>query len=702
MKKFFSKIKNWFKRHGPSKRRLIQVYAALLYNANIKGFIKGSIYTGPVKNVCVPGLNCYSCPGAAAACPLGALQNALAASGTRAPFYVIGIILLIGLILGRTVCGFLCPVGLGQELLYKIKSPKLKKSRYTRILSYFKYVILLVLVVAIPFAFGLNGKAVPAFCKYICPAGTFGGAIGLLIHPNNASLFDQLGSLFTWKFGLMIAIMVASIFIFRFFCRFFCPLGALYGFFNRFALLGVKLDKNKCTDCGLCVNACKMDIKRVGDHECINCGECIDVCPTKAIRWKGSKLFVHQNAVDAVPAPTEEKPLGALLNKNGVSEPEAVEQNSVISEGVVNTQGARAEAVALQEQAEGTVSVSNPSGRDARAKEKRRNFWLQIAAWAAALALLVGALVYYNLIDQPPSGAETGKPCPDFTADLYGEDGGKFTFSEHEGKVVVIYFWSMQSEASITEIPYLEQLKVAYSDVEIVAIHEGATEGVEAYLGQNGWDNYQISLAQDLMTGDVGEIYSKIAVGNQVPTTVVVNREGKIKYNSPEELTYQLLTSLIAGKNIGDYCPDFTVELYGADGGSFTLSEQKGKVTVINFWATWCGPCVAELPYFEQLKVNYPEIEVIAIHESVSEDVNAYLVKHGWDQWNVKFAQDVMKGANGEVYTSLVNGDAVPVTVIVDQQGKIVYNSVKSMEYDSLAEIVAPLLSENVSNSFEK
>ncbi len=102
------------------------------------------------------------------------------------------------------------------------------------------------------------------------------------------------------------------------------------------------------------------------------------------------------------------------------------------------------------------------------------------------------------------------------------------------------------------------------------------------------------------------------------------------------------------------------------------------------------------------MKVNYPEIEVIAIHESVSEDVNAYLVKHGWDQWNIKFAQDVMKGANGEVYTSLVNGDAVPVTVIVDQQGKIVYNSVKSMEYDSLAEIVAPLLSENVSNSFEK
>ena len=136
MKKFFTKIKDWFKRHKPSKRKLIQVYAALLYNANIKGFITGNIYQGATKFMCVPGLNCYSCPGAVGACPLGALQNALAASGTRAPAYVFGIIILLGLILGRTVCGFLCPVGLGQELLYKIKTPKLKKSKFKYSLSY--------------------------------------------------------------------------------------------------------------------------------------------------------------------------------------------------------------------------------------------------------------------------------------------------------------------------------------------------------------------------------------------------------------------------------------------------------------------------------------------------------------------------------------------------------------------------------------
>ena len=64
------KLSAWWSAHRPTRRRLVQVYAALLYNAHVKGFIEGEIYTGPVKNLCMPGLNCYSCPGAAGACPL--------------------------------------------------------------------------------------------------------------------------------------------------------------------------------------------------------------------------------------------------------------------------------------------------------------------------------------------------------------------------------------------------------------------------------------------------------------------------------------------------------------------------------------------------------------------------------------------------------------------------------------------------------
>lgn len=314
MKKFFEKIKTWWKNHKPTKRRWIQLYAALLYNANIKGFFNGKIYTGGSKKFCLPGLNCYSCPGAIGACPLGALQNALASSGTRLPAYVFGSLILFGLLLGRTVCGFLCPVGLAQELLYKIKTPKLKKSKITRVLSYFKYVILVLFVVALPIAYGAKLFPLPAFCKYICPAGTFEGGVGLLSNSENEMLFPILGELFTWKFLLLVLFVVGSVFIFRIFCRFICPLGALYGFFCKLALLGVKLDKNKCTDCGLCISACKMDIKKVGDHECINCGECIKVCPTKAISWKGSQFFLKSDDINT-PTPSEIKPLSSFLNQ---------------------------------------------------------------------------------------------------------------------------------------------------------------------------------------------------------------------------------------------------------------------------------------------------------------------------------------------------------------------------------------------------
>ncbi len=323
MKKFFKKIGAWFKNHVPTKRRIIQLYAALLTNANIKGFFNGQIYQGATKNMCVPGLNCYSCPGAIGACPLGSLQNALIESKTRTPSYIFGIIILFGLMLGRTICGFLCPVGLGQELLYKIKTPKLKKSKATRILSYFKYLLLIALVVILPLSL-----AIPAFCEYICPAGTFEGGLGLLSNIKNETLLAVLGPLFTWKFAVLVAVVVGSVFIFRFFCRFFCPLGALYGFFCKIALIGVKLDKNKCTDCGLCIGACKMDVKKVGDHECINCGECISVCPAKAISWKGSSLFVRKNDAD-MPANTEIKPLNGMLKRKETATEEIAQTTEV-------------------------------------------------------------------------------------------------------------------------------------------------------------------------------------------------------------------------------------------------------------------------------------------------------------------------------------------------------------------------------------
>lgn len=265
-----------------NKRTFIQFLTAFLYNGNLSGFVSGKIWQGPSKSICVPGLNCYSCPGALGSCPLGALQSSLSGVVLRFPFYVLGLLILFGLLLGRVICGWLCPFGLVQELLYKIPSPKLVKNKATRTLTKLKYIIGLLFVIILPLVFLFAvGVGSPAFCKYICPAGTLEAALPLL--STNPFLKQNLGALFNWKLFLLIVTVIASIVVYRPFCRFICPLGAFYSLFNKLSYFGIQVDKLKCTGCDACISKCKMDCVRVGDRECINCGDCIGVCPTSAI-----------------------------------------------------------------------------------------------------------------------------------------------------------------------------------------------------------------------------------------------------------------------------------------------------------------------------------------------------------------------------------------------------------------------------------
>lgn len=265
-----------------AKRNLIQTLTAFLYNPNWYGFLEGKIYRGNLKSVCVPGLNCYSCPGALGACPIGALQSSLSGVFLHIPFYVLGFLFLVGLFLGRLICGWACPFGLIQDLLYKIPSPKYQKNNFTQQLSYLKYFIGVIFLLLLPLTYYfLTGVGVPAFCKFICPAGTL--EAGITLTATNESLRNNLGWLFSWKIFLLFIFIVSSIFIYRPFCRFICPLGAIYSLFNKLSLFGIKVDEEKCIGCDKCIRYCKMDCTKVGDRECINCGECTKVCPTQAI-----------------------------------------------------------------------------------------------------------------------------------------------------------------------------------------------------------------------------------------------------------------------------------------------------------------------------------------------------------------------------------------------------------------------------------
>ena len=268
------------------RRTLIQALAALLTNAHLTGFLTGQIWQGSSKQVCVPGLNCYSCPGALGACPIGSLQAILSGGRRNVSYYVTGMLLLFGTVFGRLICGFLCPFGFVQDLLYKIRTKKATiSSRLDRPLRKAKYAVLLLLVLLLPaLARGPYGVGDPWFCKYLCPAGTLEGGIPLLLQ--NEGLRELVGFLFSWKLAVLLAVLVGSVLIYRPFCKYLCPLGAIYGLFNRLSVYRMGVDAVRCTHCGACERACKMNVevtKDINSPECIRCGACKTACPHGAI-----------------------------------------------------------------------------------------------------------------------------------------------------------------------------------------------------------------------------------------------------------------------------------------------------------------------------------------------------------------------------------------------------------------------------------
>ena len=549
---------NWRQRCRPGTRRLVQLYSALLYNAHLRGFIDGEIYVGRAKTVCVPGFNCYSCPGAIGACPLGSIQNALAAAGHQAGWYVLGIILLYGVILGRTICGWLCPLGLIQELLHKIPTPKIRKSRITRALSWLKYILLAVFAVAIPLWYGLrHNMPLPGFCKYICPAGTFEGAIGLLANPVNSEKFSMLGILFTRKFIIMLLIGLLCIFCYRTFCRFICPLGAIYGLFNSFNVIGVKVDSSRCSGCGSCVCSCGMDVRHVGDHECINCGRCMEVCTRNAISIKAGSFT-------------------------------------------------------LKAPADKTDSLN-------RDQDINRKHVFRII-WSAALVFLCAALLWFNFLD--PSVRKRSAAKPSVTPD------------------------EVMNEVSEREAEN--------------GISPAAENSSEKTTGASS------NTAAETSAGTSAETFAGTSA--EIPA-----EKAGVSFESRAPVGYE----------IGQQLADFTTPTF--DGREFHLADTRGKIVFINFWGTYCTPCVQELPDFEALLHEHEgDVAVIAVHSSMTGEVEPqdYVKSKGWDKWTLPFALDDEE--EDTIFTIANGGSTLPQTIVLNRRGEVVYNRVGSVTPEML------------------
>lgn len=265
-------------------RWIVQFFAWLGMNYNFPGFIgrilerlgitpqgglaaiiekSNNLVELTTKSVCVPGLNCYSCPTAGGACPMGSIQHFIALK--QVPWFAAGSMLAISAVIGRMPCGILCPFGWLQDLLYKIRSFKLELPAWTH---HLKFGFLVIVAGVIVFLTGQTW-----FCK-LCPAGIFGAGIPQILL--NPQLLRLLGWLFVAKLAILAVTLSLSVFTKRPFCR-ICALGAVFSLGNHVSFLKLRVDKANCNQCDMCYRVCPMGIRPYLNPQstaCIRCLEC--------------------------------------------------------------------------------------------------------------------------------------------------------------------------------------------------------------------------------------------------------------------------------------------------------------------------------------------------------------------------------------------------------------------------------------------
>jgi polyferredoxin len=218
-------------------------------------------------NVCGPVFHCYACPLAAFACPIGVIANFSALHVV--PWMAIGTLLVVSGIFAGFICGWACPFGFLQDLVGRIPVPKFQLPAWT---SHFRYVVLAALVIAVPFFWG---ESHPLFICRVCPAGALEGAmvnVGQAAYAGTAIPWPSITKL------VILGLFFLAMFVkWRPWCTLFCPLGAIFGFFNRFSAVFLKYHPEECIQCGRCAKECRHGLRpheRISDPTCIRCLEC--------------------------------------------------------------------------------------------------------------------------------------------------------------------------------------------------------------------------------------------------------------------------------------------------------------------------------------------------------------------------------------------------------------------------------------------
>lgn len=138
-------------------------------------------------------------------------------------------------------------------------------------------------------------------------------------------------------------------------------------------------------------------------------------------------------------------------------------------------------------------------------------------------------------------------------------------------------------------------------------------------------------------------------------------------------------TSDETGISVGQVAPDFQLDTH--EGESASLSDYRGQRVIVNFWATWCPPCRAEIPDFQKLYDN-EDVEILAVNltdtEESIEGVGAFV-----EEYEMTFP--VFMDENGEV-AGTYDVNAYPTSYMIDSDGYIEYIAKGAMNYDLMAQ----------------
>ena len=309
----------------------------------------------------VPVLACYYPNGRTVTCPIWQLQAYIfpfwnyprgydvfySTSGLEKIGIVIGLVAVAAIILGRLFCGWLCPFGLYQDVLTRIRKAARRRhlsfsDKNNKALGQSRYVIIAVfLILSVIFAsYAIFGhQIVPGttpggpegteannvawlnepFCQ-VCPMRPLCVFIECAVGSMNWSYVSKIAYGPFWVLGsyvtslnlaILIAITVLALAYRRFWCR-ICPLGALTALFSSFmpfkqiALTKLEKDEQKCTKCGVCKRVCPtqatdMYEKKGGDvteSRCILCARCVEICPYEdalSFRLAGKTVLKSRN-----------------------------------------------------------------------------------------------------------------------------------------------------------------------------------------------------------------------------------------------------------------------------------------------------------------------------------------------------------------------------------------------------------------------